>query len=104
MSGKKKEMPVLNVEPIEQTNGAKLDLHYGGGTDVLKMVVAPQFNYISVMLPIMILPHIFKQYEQLISDFLWEGKTSRIRHSKMCSKRNKGGLGLPDPRLYCTAF
>ena len=104
------EMPALNFEPVLQkikTNldrWGKINLTLWGKVNVIKMVISPQFNYILMMLPVTTSPQIFKRYDTIIKDFLWEGKRPRIKLSKMCSPRDKGGLGLPDPRLYCISF
>lgn len=67
------------------------------------MVVAPQFNYLYMMLPLKISYLIYKPYNRIISDFLWDKKKPRIKMSKMCTgrdKRDKGGHCLPDVRVY----
>ena len=39
----------------------KINLSLWGKINTIKMVIAPQFNYISVMLPVIILSGIYKQ-------------------------------------------
>ncbi len=39
-----------------------------------------------------------------LKDFLWEGKRPRIKMSKLISPRDKGGLGIPDVRMYNFSF
>lgn len=56
------------------------------------------------MIPLSISDHIFKQYDSLIKDFLWAGRKLRFKLSKMYAPRDKGGLGLPDVRLYSWSF
>lgn len=68
------------------------------------MVVAAQFNYISIMVPVSIPPGIFKHFNQLIRDFLWNGKKPRINILKLYTSRNLGGLGLPNAELYGISF
>ena len=75
-----------------------------GKVNVVKITVAPHFNYLVMMLPITILPDIFKRYDNIIKHFLWEGKKARIKLSKVCAPTEKGRMGLPDPRLYYLAF
>lgn len=110
LSRKVEEMPALNLEPVLQkikTNldkWGKLRLTLWGKVNVLKMVVAPQFNYVLMMLPVTIPPQIFKQYDTITKEFLWEKKRPRIKLSKMCAPRDRGGLALPDPRLYYISF
>ncbi len=36
--------------------------------------------------------------------FLWEEKKARIKLSKLCGPKDKGGLSLPDLRLYGISF
>lgn len=64
------------------------------------MVIAPQFNYILIMLPIIIAPQIFKQYDALINNSYGRGK----EHSKMGSPRDRGGLERLDSRLQYIFF
>ena len=54
------------------------------------MVVAPQFNYLSMLLPLKISELIHKQH----NNFLWDKSMGR----------DKGGLGLPDVRSYNLSF
>lgn len=68
------------------------------------MIIAPQFNYVVMMLPITITPAIFKKYDDIVKHFLWEEKKAQIKLSKLCAPKEKGGLGLPDPRLYALSF
>ncbi len=75
-----------NVDKWEQ-----LKLSLWGKVNVVKMVIAPQFNYISMMIPVNIPDPIFKRYDKVIKDFLWEGKKHRIKMSKLISPRDKGG-------------
>ena len=39
------------------------------------MIVAPQLNYLVMMLPIMIPPAIYKKYDDIVKQFLWDGKS-----------------------------
>lgn len=66
------------------------------------MVVAPQFNHVVIMFPIVKPSQIFKQYEQLAKVFLLEEKWPMIRRRALCY--NGEGPSCLDPRLCCTAF
>lgn len=68
--------------------------------NVIKRVFAPQFNYISVMIPVTISDAIFKQYNHLIMGFLWYGKKPRIGLKKLFTSRDSGGLALSKMVLY----
>lgn len=101
---------MLNFNPVLQkikTNlekWQKIKLILWGKVNIIKMIVAPQFNYLVMMLPITIPPAIFKKYDNIDKQFLWDGKRARIKLSKLCAPMEKGGLGLPDPRLYGVSF
>lgn len=82
----------------------KIKLTLWGKVNIIKMIIAPQFNYLLMMLPIRIQPTIFKKYDDVVKQFLWEGKRPRIKLSKLCSPKEKGGLGLTDLRLYAISF
>lgn len=104
------EMTALNYETLLQkikTNigkWGKLNLTLCGKINVVKMVIAPQFNYISMMLPLNIPDHIFKQYDNLIKEFLWAGRKPRFKMNKLFTPKSKGGLSLPNVRLYNLSF
>lgn len=104
------EMTALNFEPLLQnitTNlgkWGKPNLSLWGKINVIKMVITPQFNYISMMLPLTKRDRIFKQYESVVRDFLWSRRRPRFKWSKMCTPKEKGGLGIPDVRPYSLSF
>lgn len=74
----------INTAPLIQKIKTNLDkwklinLTLWGKINIIKMAVAPQFNYISMMIPVTISDGIFKQYNRMIKDFLWNGKQPRI--------------------------
>ncbi len=81
-----------------------INLSLWGKINTTKMAIVPQFNYISMMLPLIILDRIFKQYNQIVKDFLWNGKRPRINIKKMYSHRKRGGLVLPNVETYKLSF
>ncbi len=104
------DIMILNYDPLlskiknNVDKWEQLKLFLWGKVNVVKMVIAPQFNYISMMIPVNIPDPIFERYDKIIKDFLWEGKRPRIKMSKLISPRDKGGLGLPDVRMYNFSF
>ena len=50
------------------------------------------------------MPQLFKHYDRIIKDFLWDKKRPRINIKKMWSPREIGGMGLPNVRLYNISF
>lgn len=100
----------INVQPLLQKMKINLDkwkllnLTLWGKINTVKMLVAPQFNYVSMMIPIIIDNTLLKQYNGLIKEFLWNGKRARIGIRKLTNLREYGGLALPDLELYNLAF
>lgn len=68
------------------------------------MTVASQVNYITMMLPIKIPSTVFKQFDDIIKPILCSGIRPRIKLSRLCAHKEKGGLDPPDPRLYHLYF
>lgn len=77
------EIMLSNMEPLLQKikmnldKWGKLKLTLWGKINVIKMVVAPQFNYVSMIMPVNISSQLFKQFDRIIKDFLWDKRRPR---------------------------
>ncbi len=56
------------------------------------------------MIPVTISDGIFKQYNSLIKEFLWNEKNPELVLKKLFASRDAGGLALPNIELYSIAF
>jgi len=56
------------------------------------------------MLTVSVPPQILKRYNFIVKVYLWDGQKSKDWLSKLRSPRDKGGLGLPNLRLYQISF
>ena len=81
----------------------ELTLTSWGKVHVIKMVVSPQFNYVLMMLPVTLSPQIFKQYDTIIQDFLWEGKNPGLNSVECVLLRTEEVYKIPN-YVFCEIF
>lgn len=67
------------------------------------MNILPKFLYLFQALPTPIPKTFFKNLDRLISRFLWNGKTPRVKLKTLCRPTEQGGLNLQDFQLYYLA-
>ena len=95
---------VLNKIKANLDNWSKLHLTLWGKVNAIKMVVAPQINYLTGMIPTCIPKQLLVRYDKMIKQFLWDGKKPRIHLDKLCESKKRGGLSLPNIKYYNVAF
>lgn len=64
------------------------------------MNILPRLHYLFLLLPVEIPPKQFMVCDGMISRFLWEGKNHRIRYATLQRPKEKGGMSLPNLKLY----
>lgn len=99
----------LNYEPLLKKVEADLDrwkslpISLIGRINCIKMNILPKFLYFFQALPTPIPKAFFKNLNRLLSTFLWNGKTPRVKLKTLCRPTEQGGLNLPDFQLYYLA-
>ncbi|KAL2085077.1 hypothetical protein ACEWY4_018397 [Coilia grayii] len=96
--------PLLESFKLDIDRWSPLRLSLWAKANILKMTVAPKFNYILQSLPVTFPGNLFRRFEQLCNTFLWNGKRARVRLKKLQQKVNQGGFGIPNLLLYHYAF
>ena len=66
-----------------------------GKVIIVNTLLCSLFIYRMSVLPMMSNVQL-KRMEQIINNFLWNGKHAKIPHKVLCSKKSDGGLGLTD--------
>uniref|UniRef100_A0A3P9LQY6 Reverse transcriptase domain-containing protein n=1 Tax=Oryzias latipes TaxID=8090 RepID=A0A3P9LQY6_ORYLA len=68
--------------------------------NVVKMNILPRLLFLFQSLPIEIPPKQYIEWDRMISRFIWEGKKPRIRYATLQLPKDKGGMSLPNLKLY----
>lgn len=95
---------LLNKIKVNLEKWGRLNLTLWGKVNTIKMVIAPQINYLTGMIPLCIPSQILLRYNNMIKGFLWGGKKPRINLDKLYQPKEDGGLSLPNISYYSNSF
>ena len=71
--------------------------------EVIKMNVLPSLLYLFLSLPVEVPDTDFKEWDKLISRYIWQGRRPSIRFKTLQLPENRGGLALPCMKSYYQA-
>ncbi|CAI5636845.1 unnamed protein product [Oreochromis niloticus] len=77
-----------------------LTLDFSARITTIKMSILPRLLYLFQSLPVKIPVEKFKDWDRLISRFVWNGKRPRIKYTTLQLSRKQGGVGLPNLKDY----
>lgn len=92
--------PLLKQLKTDLNRWNLLSLSLGGRINVVKMNVMPRFLFIFQCLPIFLTKSFFINLNKLLSGFIWNGKTPRIRKEMLQRHKVHGGFSLPNFQYY----
>lgn len=77
-----------------------LQLSLAGRVNCIKMNVLPRLLYLFQCLPVFLPKSFFQSLNRVLSSFLWDNKTPRIRRNLLERPRYVGGLALPNLKYF----
>lgn len=93
-------LPLVDKMQDDFARWALLNLSLAARVNAIKMNTLPKLSYLFQCLPIFIPQSFFFKIDKLISEFVWNKKTPRLRRPLLQRPKSQGGLALPNFRFY----
>lgn len=91
----------MNYDPVIKTIRTDLDrwtvlpLDMSNRIETIKMNVLPWLLYLCQSLPVEVPPKDFREWNRMISRFVWNSKRPQIKYKSLQLPKEEGGLSLP---------
>uniref|UniRef100_A0A670J1I6 Reverse transcriptase domain-containing protein n=1 Tax=Podarcis muralis TaxID=64176 RepID=A0A670J1I6_PODMU len=95
--------PVWNEIRKDLEVWGRLKLSFWGRINTIKMNVLPRLLFLFQTIPIIKGSRVFKEWQRVISRYIWQGKKPRIQFKLLTDVKERGGFALPDLKLYYEA-
>jgi len=104
-----KQIASLNYDPLvdglrEMLNRwTRMPISMIGRINIIKMLVLPKFLYLIQSLPLHLPEIFFHNINNILNQFIWNDRKSRLQLKLLYLPYERGGLQLPNLKLYCWA-
>uniref|UniRef100_A0A670IIG6 Reverse transcriptase domain-containing protein n=1 Tax=Podarcis muralis TaxID=64176 RepID=A0A670IIG6_PODMU len=78
----------------------RVNLSWLGRMEAIKMVVLPKMLFLFQNIPIIRGSKLFKDWQRILSRFIWQGRRPRIRFKILTDRKERGGFAVPNLKLY----
>lgn len=92
--------PLLTNLQNDFARWSLLNLSLSARVNSVKMNCLPKFSYLFQSLPIFLTQSFFQKIDNLVTEFIWNGKVPRLSRRILQSPKSLGGLALPNFKFY----
>lgn len=99
----------INLEFINSTVNQMLcawtnkQLSWFERLQIVKSMILPKYLFLFRVAPLDITLPLLNKWQKTLLDFVWSYKKPRLHRNLLCAPKNRGGLALPDLKLYYSA-
>uniref|UniRef100_A0A670II53 Reverse transcriptase domain-containing protein n=1 Tax=Podarcis muralis TaxID=64176 RepID=A0A670II53_PODMU len=81
----------------------RLKLSWTGRMSAIKMCILPKLLFLFQNIPIIKGTSLFKNWQKILTKFIWQGKRARVKLKYLTDARERCGFAVPNIRLYYEA-